>query len=292
MPECRFLKYQHIPAALRLSTLAGWNQLEADWHRLIEIPGFLPLAMFKDDRLVATGTATHYVRGASWIGMILVDPEQRGQGLGTDMMKALIDRAREWSRGSVGLDATDMGRPLYLKLGFKDVCPIQRWSRPAGSLPIPRSPGADPLLEIRAYRSDDWDALSALDWKAVGVERAQMFNVMAKEKDIDWRVAVKRGELIGFAMTRPGRNARFIGPLVAASTSVAERLLDAAVNDAWSDEPKFIDAFDRPQWHDALLRRGFTVSRVLTRMVLTLENRPAQTMTSDIVFAGAGFELG
>jgi len=82
-----------IPAALRLSTQAGWNQLEADWRRLI---GLWPDGCFAgrvDGHLVATATLATYRPSTAWVGMVLVDESQRGQGYGGAIMDHVIAEA-------------------------------------------------------------------------------------------------------------------------------------------------------------------------------------------------------
>ena len=51
---------------------------------------------------------------------VYTDPARRGEGIARRMVSMLIDEA--WKRGvtEISLDATEAGRPLYLKLGFRD----------------------------------------------------------------------------------------------------------------------------------------------------------------------------
>lgn len=49
---------------------------------------------------------------------VYVRDEYRRQGIAGQMMSELLDEARERGVTYVGLDATDMGRPLYETLGF------------------------------------------------------------------------------------------------------------------------------------------------------------------------------
>lgn len=51
---------------------------------------------------------------------VYTDPARRREGIAFQMVSKLIDEA--WSRGvtEIGLDATELGKPLYQKLGFHD----------------------------------------------------------------------------------------------------------------------------------------------------------------------------
>ena len=48
-------------------------------------------------------------------------PGFRGQGLAGKILAALVAKAREMKCCKVFLNASDMGKPLYVKFGFKDV---------------------------------------------------------------------------------------------------------------------------------------------------------------------------
>src|SRR4051812_22081562 len=118
------LTFVDVPAAVELSRRAGWNQIPADWNRLIKLWPDDVFAGRIDGRLVATGTlATFDCAGepgsaVSWIGMILVEEGYRGRRFGGCILDALLQRAREREVQSVALDATDAGRAVYLKRGF------------------------------------------------------------------------------------------------------------------------------------------------------------------------------
>jgi hypothetical protein len=77
--EVRPLESTDIPGALRLSTQAGWNQIDADWRRLIRLWPDGCLGGWRDDgTLVATATLATFDRSVGWVGMVLVDESCRG----------------------------------------------------------------------------------------------------------------------------------------------------------------------------------------------------------------------
>ena len=78
-----------IPFGMHLRAQAGWNQLEADWQRL--------LALAPDGCFLAevdgqpAGTAVAVAFGPiAWISMVLVDEAQRGRGVGTAIMRHVL----------------------------------------------------------------------------------------------------------------------------------------------------------------------------------------------------------
>ena len=76
-----------VAAGMRLKTIAGWNQTQADWHRFLELnPGGCFVALHQG-RVVGTVTAIAYSGSVGWVGMMLVDPDFRRRGIGTRLME-------------------------------------------------------------------------------------------------------------------------------------------------------------------------------------------------------------
>jgi len=57
----------------------------------------------------------------AYIMNIYTLPSYRNRGIGTELFKKLVDEAKQLGYKKITLSATDMGRPLYEKYGFKDV---------------------------------------------------------------------------------------------------------------------------------------------------------------------------
>src|SRR6185295_9602070 len=112
--EIRLLFEADIRAAMRLKEAAGWNQTEEDWRRLLALEPNGCFAAVKDGRLVGTTTTTTYSSDLGWIGMVLVDPHERRQGIATTLMNFALDYLN-LKQATVKLDATAQGKPVYEK---------------------------------------------------------------------------------------------------------------------------------------------------------------------------------
>src|SRR5689334_23620637 len=88
--EIRLLVESDIPSAMRLKEAAGWNQTEADWRRLLSLQPNGCFGAVKEGRLVGTTTTTIYDEFA-WIGMVLVDPQHRRQGIAAKLMNVALE---------------------------------------------------------------------------------------------------------------------------------------------------------------------------------------------------------
>ena len=270
------LRSDDLEGALRLSTQAGWNQLAADWERIFAFSPEGCLAGRMDGRLVATATVVSFGRTAQWIGMVLVDESMRGRGLGGTILSRILSLARERGGDAVGLDATDLGRPVYLKQGFADVAPIDRWS---GSL---RAVGPADGLEL--VDRSTFDDVAALDRAACGTDRSGFLLHLMNEPGV---VGVTLPGS-GFGFLRPGRTRSHVGPLVAPDDEVCSRLLSRLARLS-EGSTVLLDALRTPPSTALLERHGLQVARKLTRMTL---GSPQQLLMGDSVRAIASFEWG
>jgi GNAT superfamily N-acetyltransferase len=265
----RLLRPSDIPGCMRLKEAAGWNQTEEDWRRVLDLEPEGCFGIDRGDHLVATTTAICYGRRLAWIGMVLTDPEYRGQGLATQLMRHTLEfldsRGLDW----IKLDATAMGRPLYRRLGFVDECPIERWER----APMP----AEPVL-LGGYEPD-----AAMDLRAFGADRSKLLSRLASRES-----ASAPGS--GYAMGRPGSIAAYFGPCVASSPDAAQGFVQWFVT-RHSAERIFWDLLPANQQALSLAQKfGFQRVRELVRMGRGAA-APLQTDAQQL-YAMAGFEFG
>ena len=100
-------------------------------------------ADFDDDRLVnviATTGGRPAACGSVWVtgdtaGIydVATLPEDRGRGLGYAVTAALMEIGRDRGATRAVLHATELGRPIYERLGFTEVCRVPQylWMPPA-----------------------------------------------------------------------------------------------------------------------------------------------------------------
>ena len=270
--------------AQHLVVEAGWNQVAADWRLMLGLGrGFGA----EDAQGTLVGTALTLPLGdrISWISMVLVAKSARRRGLGTRLLRSCIDEVAASGRVA-GLDATELGRPVYLPLGFRDVYGLSRLVIAAGGvklgtaapgLMIAPITGEAALSEVIA-----WDACSS------GVDRgAVLRNLRDRMPHCAW-AGRRNGKLAGYVMARDGRSATQVGPVVAEDAETAAMLTAIAVQSArtaiYIDVPNAQTEFRR--WLD---QGDVSVQRGFVRMLLG-EDRPFDR--PDRIYAIAGPELG
>src|SRR5919204_6233556 len=88
----RRMRRDDIAAADRLRALAGWNQTQEDWARLLDWEPDGCFVAEQDATIVGSATSTTFGRDLAWVGMMLVDPERRRQGIA----RCLLSRVLDW----------------------------------------------------------------------------------------------------------------------------------------------------------------------------------------------------
>ncbi len=161
------LEPRHAEAVAPLSVEAGWNQVAADWRLMIEL-GVAFGIRAPSGQWIASALVLPLGPAISWIGMVLVTAPARRQGLGTRLLARCLAEI-EQSGVAAGLDATELGRPVYLPLGFRDVYPLSRWRLEPGARGVAVDPPAG--IRVRPAAANDLPRIIACDTARSGFKR-------------------------------------------------------------------------------------------------------------------------
>ena len=268
----RRLVARDLPEALRLSEHAGWNQTIEDWRMLLELAPESCLAIEVDGELAATTTLVSYGSRLAWIGMVLTKASFRGHGFARRLLTQALALADEMQIETVKLDATDQGRPIYEKMGFRCEQVVERWSLPQ----FGTTSGSTPSIEAPAER---W---REVDHRAFGVDRFQLLEKLAL------RSSASMFKADSYLLARSGRQTRYLGPSVCDTPEAARTLFEQALRTAdiegwsWDMLPANASAAGIAR------ELGFAPARHLQRMVRGKDLRGDESM----IYAIAGFELG
>jgi len=284
--QIRIMSEKDIPAGMRLKETAGWNQTEADWRIFLEAG--------RDGCFVAEvgglvrGTATTIVYGErfAWVSMVLVDPEYRGHGIGTTLLKKCVEYLDSIRVPCIKLDATPLGKPIYEKLGFASEYELERWTLkrrkenlPPGDQVNRDEPMPGPLLE---------HVLKA-DREAFGADRSAVLRAVDREEPFFTDGVWNAGGMEGYAFGRHGSFADHLGPWIAKDEITGERLLDRFLGQSFR-ECVIADCIGANPFAKKLLQaRGFEHARPLTRMFRGRNEHPGRP---ELICAILGPEFG
>jgi GNAT superfamily N-acetyltransferase len=171
MIEYRKMLKSDIAAGLALCRAAGWNQLENDWNMFLDLaPECARVAIDEEGKVVGTVTTINYEDRFSWIGMVLVDPGKKRQGIGTQLLREALNILQNLD--TVKLDATPAGREVYVKLGFVDEYILSRMVLTEEAEPLPG--------DGRNVSAEHFDYILEQDKNVFGASRENLLKRMFK----------------------------------------------------------------------------------------------------------------
>ena len=216
-PPIRRLGPADLKRCVALSLDRGWSPERAKWTLLLAASEVFGVDAPDGRGLAGAVVLTRWAPDLASVGMMLVAARYGRRGLGGALMGHLLTAAGE--NAVVTLFATDMGRPLYEKVGFT---PVRRNVSFLGHLqPRPRKA----VDGIRAAGRADMPAILAADRAAFGADRGAILSRLPGFAD---RIAVlENGHgIAGYAAAwRNHVTSTVIGPLVAPDAEAATRLV-------------------------------------------------------------------
>ncbi|MBI5958885.1 MAG: GNAT family N-acetyltransferase [Chloroflexi bacterium] len=217
----RLMTLEDVPGALTLSQSVGWEHQARDLERLLYWSPDGCFVMVEDGGLViGTVSSVSYETELAWIGQMIIAPDRQRQGLGGQLMRAVLDHLITRGTQRIMLDASEAGRPLYRSLGFRELYQVERWQGRASTYLGPRA---------RQMRPADLADILALDTALSGLNRAHILTRLIEEfPNLAW-VDYQQGKLEGYLLGRMVQNGAYLGPWMSRSAAPAERLLRVAL---------------------------------------------------------------
>jgi GNAT superfamily N-acetyltransferase len=259
-----------IPAADKI-IMSGFGQSESrleEMRRYLEIqPDGYFVAEQAGILLGMVGAVTY---GAfAYIGLMVVWPEFQGRGIGRLLMKRLLGWLDQRGTPSL-LDATEMGYPLYKKMGFveTDLSSVYIQDQPVG-----RQSSASPVYRLQP---GDLDELVAFDTPLFGADRRNVLRVMMR--DYPGGTLATRdeaGRISSYLIIRDSR----LSPWMALDPASAERVLQEALDSTLPGHPVALVPGVNQAGLEILERYGFRFKRSCRHMQrgMTAERQRSQT---------------
>lgn len=277
----RDLDSQDIPAGLRLCRHAGWNQLAADWELFLELSPSGCRAAVHEGQVVGTVTTVNYENRFAWVGMVLVDPEYRSQGIGTRLLEESLRILSDVP--CVRLDATPQGRPVYHRLLFNDEYQLSRMQIDLSETDT-QAIQARAVFSARATRESDLPAIFEIDRGLFGADRSRILRwALKKAPEYAW-LCERQSNIQAYCFGRHGFRFDQIGPLFASTQALAEALVVACFLRHKNPLIVLDPLHHSSEWLAWLQGVGFVHQRPFTRMYRGQNRYPGQPMQQWAIF--------
>jgi len=229
-PPVRRLRPDDLRHCVRLSVDRGWLPEKAKWSLLLEVSEVFGIDAPDggdgtdggDGALAGAVVLTRYGPDLASVGMMLVAARYGRMGLGRALMEHLLAEAGD---ATVTLFATDLGKPLYDKLGFRTIRRSAAFTGPFRAEPAVTTPTADnSKMRTRPAAAADMASIIDVDKAAFGADRSRLLR----------RLPAFAGQLLvletgrsiaGFAAAWQNHTSTVIGPVVAPDGAAARRLI-------------------------------------------------------------------
>ena len=263
----REMRQSDIEAGLRLCRASGWNQVRRDWELFLNLSPHGCRVAIINGQVIGTVATVNYEKRFSWVGMVLVDPAARGNGIGTMMVEEILAVLKDVR--SIRLDATPAGHHVYHQLNFFDEYNLSRIKIlvPREGLKIQGNPA-------RPMTHEDFPAVFHFDHEVFGADRRMLLEWMfAGAPEYAW-VIEQQGEINGYCFGRHGHTAEHLGPVIAHDQETARQLVSACLHQH-PDKQFILDAtLHSMEWHGWLESIGFQAQRPFVRMYRGENNYP------------------
>jgi len=200
----------------------GWGYTRLDVERCWKLePNGCFIAQFRNKPIGHVFSICYGKTG--WIGLLIVNPKRRGQGIGSVLMQTAINHLQEAGAETVRLDAAEKAVPLYKRLGFVEEFYSLRFR---GQLQQKKS-----LHGKREFaflmRQDDLIDVAGFDAEHFSANRLPVLRSLYRDYPQWCFVAKEKEGIVGYVMARRIQNGFWIGPWVCLNARTAEYLAGA-----------------------------------------------------------------
>lgn len=260
----------------------GWNpglhDLEAFWNT--DPRGYL--GCFRGEELIAGGSIVSYNGQLGFMGLFIVKPAYRGQGVGEKLWhlrkQNLLKRLHKGA--AIGMDGVVAMQPFYERGGFQIAFRDERYERMGEAFDI------HPAIKIPF--TEDFASVCLYDQSCFGAGRTGFLREWLTLPGHQPFVYSLKGIIRGYAVLRKAQSGYKIGPLFANSPHVAEALYKVCLNSA-QGEPTYLDIpVSNP--HAVALVEKYQANYVFECARMYHGNPP--DIATDCVYGVTSFELG
>ncbi|MCX6168861.1 MAG: GNAT family N-acetyltransferase [Ignavibacteriales bacterium] len=130
-------------------------------------PYFYPIVACKENEIIGFGNGILNNK-IGWVGNIIVTPEMRRQGIGYQLTNHLVEFFKKNGCVTQLLIATELGKNIYSKIGFRTSSTYHIYKSGNGSNNYQQ------ITSVRKVRKEDYPALRKLDMEITGEERSHL----------------------------------------------------------------------------------------------------------------------
>ncbi|MED4018763.1 GNAT family N-acetyltransferase [Sutcliffiella cohnii] len=210
-----------VPGLIELSASVGWDYDEKEIGTVLS-SGKIFGHKNAEGKIVSSAALIPYDSSLASIGMVIVNKEFRGFGLGKETTKKCIESVSKDI--TIMLIATEDGKPLYEKMGFHTVDSVHKYICD-NYIPISK-PLNNSAVIFEELSEVDMNEILKLDENAFGDSRSRFLINRIKQSEKCLVVKDNNGTIVGYGLSILGPVNLILGPIVAPDFQTASLLID------------------------------------------------------------------
>jgi hypothetical protein len=276
----RTMRRDEVQLAVDWAAQEGWNPglHDAPCFHAADPEGFLIAEA--DGEPVGCISAVSYAGRFGFIGLYIVVPARRGQGIGLRLWKAGMTRL---SGQVIGLDGVAAQQANYSRSGFTLAWRNVRFAGLAR--PVPEAPPRH-VVPLSAV---NFTALCRMDRSVFPAPRDAFLHAWCAMPDSTGLAWLDGGELGGWGVIRRCREGHKIGPLVAAKSAIASALYAGLCGAVPAGDAVYLDV-PMPNTNAVAMAEANGMSSVFE--TARMYAGPAPECDLNAVYGVTTFELG
>jgi predicted GNAT family N-acyltransferase len=210
-----------VPGLIRLSASVGWDYDEKEIGTVLSSGKIFGHKNAEGD-IVSSAAIIPYDNLLASIGMVIVNKEFRGLGLGKEVTRKCIESVSKDT--SIMLIATEEGKKLYESMGFNTVDFVHKYicdNYKAVTKPLNNSG-----VKIEDFRKEDFTEILKLDEGAFGDRRSHFLMNRIKQTEKCLVIKNANGSIVGYGLSILGPINLILGPIIAPDFQTASFLID------------------------------------------------------------------
>ncbi|HGH7179439.1 GNAT family N-acetyltransferase [Bacillus cereus] len=209
------LRQEKIEDIVALSSYIGWDYNREEVEAILN-SGIVYGVWNEREKLIASAAIILYEGTLVSIGMVIVHPDYKGRGIGKAIMNSCMNSVS--ARTPIMLIATDEGKPLYEKLGFRAVSYVSKYICNSYNATDHCVGNDDYMMN---YEEGDLEEIIKIDEYAFGTNRKAFLKKRIIQSEQCIVVKGKEQKVLGYGLSVQTPENRIIGPVVAKNDEMA-----------------------------------------------------------------------
>ncbi|MGN4445914.1 GNAT family N-acetyltransferase [Bacillus cereus group sp. MYBK79-1] len=213
------LREEQIDDIVALSSYIGWDYCREEIETIFK-SGIVYGVWNEREELIASAAIILYGEEVASIGMVIVHPDYKGRGIGKAITNSCIKSVSVQT--PIMLIATDEGKPLYKKLGFRVVSYVSKYICNSYNTNFKCAEDEEYMM---VYKEGDLEEIIRIDEGAFGTSRNEFLKQRIMQSDQCIVVKDKEQNVLGYGLSIQTPENKIIGPVVAKNDAMAMRIV-------------------------------------------------------------------